>query len=135
MKDLSLAEDEVRMEFIRSSGPGGQNVNKVATAVRLTFDVRRSRSVPEDVKERLLALAGSRAGVDGVLRIVARRFRTQGANRRDALARLAALLERAAVRPKARRRTRPTRASKERRLEDKRQAGARKRERRAPREE
>lgn len=129
---ISLAENELHLDFIRSSGPGGQNVNKVATAVRLTFDVRHSRSIPDDVKERLLALAGNRAMDAGVIRIVARRFRTQGGNRKDAMSRLVSLIRRAAVPPKPRRRTRPTAASKARRLDEKRRASVRKRERRAP---
>jgi ribosome-associated protein len=127
--ELPIPEGEIRLEFTRSSGPGGQNVNKVATTVRLTLDVRRSRSLPDDVKERLLRLAGRRAAESGVLRIVARRFRTQGANRKDALARLAALIRRAEAPPTPRRRTKPTAASRERRLEDKRRRSARKRER------
>lgn len=128
---LAVAADEVRFEFMRASGPGGQNVNKVATAVRLSFDVRAARSLPDDVKARLLAAAGPGAARSGVVRIVARRFRTQLANRRDAVARLAALIRRAAVRPKVRRQTKPTRASKERRLEDKKRTSRRKAERRA----
>jgi ribosome-associated protein len=121
--------DELRFEFIRSSGPGGQNVNKVATAVRLVFDVRRSRAIADDVKARLLALAGARASDDGVVRIVARRFRTQGRNRDDAIARLEALVRRASAKPKRRRPTRPTAASRERRLETKRRESRKKRER------
>lgn len=128
---LSVAADEVRFEFLRSSGPGGQNVNKVATAARLTFDVRAARGLPEGVKARLLAAAGPGAARDGVVRIVARRFRTQLANRRDAVARLAALIRRAAVPPKVRRATKPTRASRERRLDEKRRTSRRKAERRA----
>ena len=127
---LSVGPEELHVEFMRSSGPGGQNVNKVATAVRLSFDVRANRSLPQDVKERLLKLAGAGAARSGVIRIVARRYRTQLANRRDATARLAALLREAAVRPKVRRRTKPTRASKERRLEEKRRESRKKQERR-----
>ncbi len=127
---LSVAADEVRFEFLRASGPGGQNVNKVATAVRLTFDVHAARRLPDDVKARLLAAAGTGAARDGVVRIVARRFRTQLANRRDAVARLAALVRRAAVPPKVRRKTKPTRASKERRLEEKRRTSRKKAQRR-----
>ena len=130
-RDFPFEMADVRLEFIRSSGPGGQNVNKVATAVRLTYDVRRASGVPDDVKERLLRLAGGRASADGVVRIVARRFRTQAANRKDAWERLAVLVRRALVPPKVRRRTKPTAASKARRLEEKRRASLRKRERRA----
>ena len=111
---------EVSYEVFRASGPGGQNVNKVATAVRLRFDVRASRSLPEAVKARLLRLAGSRAGRDGVLRIEARRYRTQESNRRDATTRLQSLIEAAWRPPKARKPTRPSEAAKRRRLEAKR---------------
>lgn len=119
-RGIAIAESEIAFEFIRSSGPGGQNVNKVATAVRLTFDIRRSPSLPVEVRERLLLLAGRRAGADGVLAIIARRHRTQEANRRDAVARLVDLVRRAMERPRDRRETKPTAASKRRRLETKR---------------
>jgi ribosome-associated protein len=119
-RSIAVAESELAFEFIRSSGPGGQNVNKVATAVRLTFDVRRSPSLPADVRERLTALAGKRVDADGVLAIVARRHRTQEANRRDAVERFVELVRRAAVRPRVRRETKPTAAAKRRRLEAKR---------------
>jgi len=130
-RSIALAESEIAFEFIRSSGPGGQNVNKVATAVRLTFDVRRSPSLPVDVRERLMLLAGKRAGADGVLAIVARRHRTQEANRRDAVARLVELVLRAAEKPRQRRDTKPTAASKRRRLEAKRRRAKMKAGRRA----
>jgi len=130
-RSIALAESEIAFEFIRSSGPGGQNVNKVATAVRLTFDIRRSTSLPSDVQERLLRLAGKRAGADGVLAIVARRHRTQEANRRDAVERLVELVGRAAERPRQRRETRPTAASKRRRLEAKKRRAKMKAGRRA----
>lgn len=107
---------EVSMKAQRGRGPGGQNVNKVATAVELRFDAAASPSLREDVKQRLLHLAGRRAGSDGVILIDARRHRTQEANRRDAVQRLEDLVRRALVRPKARIATRPTRASKERRI-------------------
>jgi ribosome-associated protein len=119
-RGIAIGDSEIVFEFIRSSGPGGQNVNKVATAVRLTFDARRSPSLPADVRERLLLLAGRRAGADGVLTIVARRHRTQEANRRDAVARLVDLVRRAAEKPRERRDTKPTAASKRRRLDAKR---------------
>ncbi len=114
---------ELSFEAFRASGPGGQNVNKVATAVRLRFDVRGSPSLPEAVKARLLRLAGSRAGRDGVLRIEARRHRTQEANRRDAEARLHGLIDAAWRPPKKRKPTRPSLTAKRRRLEAKRRRG------------
>jgi ribosome-associated protein len=114
--NIAIDEREIKEEFIRSSGPGGQNVNKVATAVKLRFDVVKSPTLPEDVRERLLRLAGRKITEEGVLVIDARRFRTQERNRQDALKRLVALIEEAGRRPKSRKKTRPTAASKRRRL-------------------
>ena len=118
-RDLAIDENEIQEEFIRASGPGGQNVNKVATAAQLRFDARHSPSLPEEVRARLLRLAGRRVNADGVLLIEAKRFRTQEQNRADARVRLIALIRQAAVEPKARRKTQPTRAAKQRRLESK----------------
>lgn len=116
---IVIDDSEIQEEFIRSSGPGGQNVNKVATTVQLRFDVANSPSLPDEVRERLISLARSRITEDGVLIINARRFRTQGRNRQDAIERLAELIRKAAEKPRSRRKTRPTLASKTRRLEDK----------------
>ena len=117
---IGIEERELDERFVRASGPGGQNVNKVSTAVELRFDVRAS-SLPSDMKERLIALAGSRITGDDVLLIDSREHRTQGQNREAARARLVALLQLAAKRPKTRRPTKPKRAAKEKRLESKRQ--------------
>jgi ribosome-associated protein len=125
--DISIHEAELKLEFIRSSGPGGQNVNKVATAVQLRFDVFRSPSLPEDVRRRLIRIAGKRVTKEGVLLIDARRFRTQERNRQDARERLVQWIRRAAEKPKKRIKTRPTLSSKERRLEGKRQRSETKR--------
>lgn len=115
---LSIADSELDERFVRASGPGGQNVNKVATAVELRFDVAAS-SLPPDVKTRLRALAGSRLTGEGHLLIDSREFRTQAQNREAARDRLAALVAQAAIRPKTRRATKPGRAAKERRLDTK----------------
>jgi ribosome-associated protein len=113
---LALDESEISESFIRASGPGGQNVNKVASAVQLRFDVRHSPSLPQTVRERLERLGGHRVSQDGVLVITARRFRSQERNREDALLRLVALIRRAATPPIPRRTTRPSVGSRERRL-------------------
>ena len=120
---IKIDESEIQESFIRASGPGGQNVNKVATSVQLRFDVAGSPSLPDEVRKRLISLAGNRITGDGILIIEARRFRTQIQNREDATGRLVNLIRRAAQRPPIRRRTRPTLASKERRLESKRRSG------------
>jgi ribosome-associated protein len=116
---IAIDEAELSETFVRASGPGGQNVNKLATAVQLRFDVRHSPSLPPDVRARLARLAGRRLTQDGVLVITAQSHRTQERNRADALERLLELIRQAAVRPKPRRPTRPTAASRERRIEGK----------------
>ena len=116
---ITLDEAELEESFVRSSGPGGQNVNKLSTAVQLRFDVRRSLSLPNDVAIRLMKAAGSRLTQDGVLVIIAQRHRTQERNRADARERLVELIRDAATPPKPRRATKPTKASKVRRLESK----------------
>lgn len=117
--EIAIEEREIHESFVRSSGPGGQNVNKLATAVQLRFDVRRSPSLAAEVKARLQRLAGRRLTHDGVLVITAQRHRTQERNREDALARLVDLIARAAVPPVKRKATRPTAASRRRRLDAK----------------
>jgi ribosome-associated protein len=127
---IQIDENELHLDLVRSSGPGGQNVNKVATAVQLRFDVRNSPSLAPDVKERLLKLAGSRATDEGVLVIEAKRFRTQDQNRLDALQRLINLVQKAAVKPRLRRATRPTLTAKAARVDSKKRRGQVKRTRR-----
>ncbi len=116
---LSIDERELQIDFVRASGPGGQNVNKVSTAVQLRFDVRGSTSLPEEVKVRLIRLGGSRVTADGVLVLEAKRYRTQEGNRADAILRFTDLVRKATQKPKKRRATRPTLASKEERLKAK----------------
>ena len=116
---ISIDEAELEESFVRSSGPGGQNVNKLSTAVQLRFDARRSPSLPNDVAVRLMRLAGKRLTKEGVLVIIAQNHRTQERNRADAQERLVALIQEAAVRPEKRIPTKPTKASREKRLEGK----------------
>jgi ribosome-associated protein len=114
-----IRPEELQYEFIRASGPGGQNVNKVATAVQLRFNARNSQSLEPEIRERLLRLAGKRVNAAGEIIIEARRYRTQQRNREDALERLLQLIDKASVRPKVRHKSRPTAASKLRRLQEK----------------
>jgi ribosome-associated protein len=130
--NISIDEREISEEFVRSSGPGGQNVNKVATAVKLRFDVLRSPSLPDEVRRRLIRLAGRKMTRKGELIIDARRFRTQEMNRKDAIDRLIGLVRKAVQRPKPRFKTRPTLASRERRMETKHKRSGIKQARKTP---
>jgi ribosome-associated protein len=132
--DISIEEREIKFDFVRASGPGGQNVNKVASAVQLRFDVIGNRSLPEDVKARLKRLAGKRISAEGILVIQASRFKSQDKNRQDSVDRLVSLLRQAAEKPKKRVKTRPSRRAKERRLETKRHRSRLKRDRRVVRD-
>ena len=132
---ITIPDSEITLTFVRSDGPGGQNVNKTATAVQLRFDAMHSPSLPEDVCRRLVRLAGRRMTSDGILMIDARRHRTQKQNRQDALERLTSLLQAAVQPPRTRRPTKPSKASRRRRLESKRHRAGLKRSRRSVRDD
>ena len=132
-RDIAIAEKEIHFDFVRASGPGGQNVNKVSTAVQLRFAVNDNTSLPPGVKSRLRRLAGKKLSNDGILVIQAARFKSQAKNREDALERLGRLIRQAAARPKKRIKTRPSRQSRLRRLEAKRHRSRLKQNRRAVR--
>ena len=127
--EIAIDDSEIQWEFVRSSGPGGQNVNKVSTAVQLRFNVFESAALSPDVRKRLIKLGGSKITADGTLIIHARRFRSQEQNRNDAIQRLVELIRKAAVKPKIRRETKPSPASRQRRLNAKRKRGELKRHR------
>ena len=129
---ISIDESELQLEFVQASGPGGQNVNKVATAVQLRFDAASSPSLPEEVRTRLRRLAGKRMTAEGILIVEASQHRSQERNRQEAVDRLVELLRQAAKKPRLRRKTKPTAASRRKRLETKRRRGEIKRLRRAP---
>jgi len=128
--DIAIGEHEIKYDFVRSSGPGGQNVNKVSSAVQLRFDVDSNTSLPPEVKNRLRKLAGKKLSTDGILIIQASRFKSQEKNRQDAVERLVRLIRQATVKPKNRVKTRPSRRAKQRRLETKRRRSSLKRTRR-----
>lgn len=130
---IFLDEKEFTFTYTRASGPGGQNVNKISSAVQLRFDLKNNTSVPADVRQRLANLAGSRLTAEGILIIEAQRYRTQSQNRQDAINRLVSLVRRAVIRPKKRRRTRPSAAAKSRRLQQKKRRAEIKRLRKSPR--
>lgn len=129
---ISILESEIELDFIRSSGPGGQNVNKVASGVQLRFNLAGSPSLPDEVKQRLQTIARNRITEDGILIIEAKRYRTQEQNREDAVARLVALIYQATEKPKPRKKTRPSAASQVERIEEKKRRGEIKRSRRTP---